>query len=201
MKPYNEEILQKEIDKAINEQNYFWFGCVIGMQYGKLYSIRVDKDEDLQECVDTEEQREQTFKPIVLVKYSSAYDDSKGYVVKWYDEENHMPVDVSYLRSKPEPVIFETGATKHHINSLILFTDNTGALVDLRDNIYKTYGKEVVSKPELFEPLCEAARHIYFREVHNDGGEEYRLINKMRYKKYYADVLEFCQIYANRFND
>lgn len=204
MKSYNEEILNKAISKAINEKNYFWFGCVIGMQYGSLHSIRVDGDEELSYCVDTEEERENTFKPIVLVKYGSPYKDRepKGHIVKWY-AENKEPVDVSYLRNKPEEVIYETGAKQHHINSLILFTDNTGGLVDLRDSIYKTYGKEVVSKPELFIPLCEAARHMYLREVEYDNSpsSEYFKINKMQYKKYHNDVMEFCQLYANRYND
>jgi len=41
MKPYCEEILQKRINKTIHEQNHFWFGCIIGMQFGNLYSIMV----------------------------------------------------------------------------------------------------------------------------------------------------------------
>ena len=205
MKSYDEPTLQQLIKYAINEQNHFWFGCVIGMQYGSLHLIRVDEDEEPSYCVDTEEERERTFKPIVRVKYGSPYKDRepKGHIVKWYDEVNHEAVDVSYLRNKPEEVIFETGAKQHHINSLILFCDNTGSLIDLRDSIYKTYGKEVVSKPELFEPLCEAARHMYFREVEYDNSpsSEYFKINKMRYKKYHSDVMEFCQLYANRYND
>jgi hypothetical protein len=36
-----------------------------------------------------------------------------------------------------EKVIYETGATSHAVNDLILFTDNTRALVEQRDNIYK----------------------------------------------------------------
>lgn len=34
-------------------------------------------------------------------------------------------------------VIFETGATTHAVNHLILFTDNTRSLAEMRDNIYK----------------------------------------------------------------
>lgn len=205
MATYNKEVLQKRIDKAINEQNPYWWGCVIGLQYGKISALRVDKDDEPAYCIDSDEERENTFKPIVQVKYGSPYkgDEPKGHIVKWYDEINHEPVDVSYLRNKPEEVVYETGAKQHHINSLILFTDNTGTLIDLRDSIYKTYGKEVVSKPELFKPLCEAARNMFLREVEYDNSpeSEYFKVNKMRYKKYVADVMEFCQIYSNRYND
>lgn len=35
-----------------------------------------------------------------------------------------------------EKVIYETGATSHAVNDLILFTDNTRELAELRDKIY-----------------------------------------------------------------
>ena len=35
--------------------------------------------------------------------------------------------------------IFETGATSHAVNDLILFTDNTRELAELRDSIYKEW--------------------------------------------------------------
>jgi hypothetical protein len=205
MKSYDEKALERLIDKAINQQNHFWYGCVIGLQYGVIFWKNVDKNEELQYCVDTEEQREDTFKPIVRVKFGSPYKDGepKGHIVKWYDEENHNPVNVSYLRNKPEPVIYETGATKHHINSLVLFCDNTGDLINLRDEIYKNHLHETELKPEIFVSLCDAARYRFMKEVEYDTNvnSEYFKINKMQYKKYYSDVLEFCKIYVNRFND
>ena len=204
MKSYNEAQLTKWINEAIREQNHFWWGSVIGMQYGKLSMKRVDKDEEISYCVNTEEDRANTFMPIVLVKLGSPYEGAEwsktGHIVKWYDEANHEPINVSYLRVKPEPVIYETGATQQHINSLILFTDNTRSLIELRDEIYENHKHEAELKPEIFVALCDAARLNYLREV-EDNGQEYRFINAMRYKKNYKDVLEFCKIYVNGFEN
>jgi hypothetical protein len=201
MKTYNEAQLTKWINEAIREQNHFWWGCVIGFQYGRLSLKRVDEDEELSYCVNTEEERANTFMPIVRVKYGSPYEgmSKTGHIVSWYNE-NHEPINVSYLRLKPEPVVYETGATKHHINSLILFTDNTGSLIGLRDEIYKNHEHETELKPEIFVALCDAARLKYLYEV-EDNGEEYKLIKAMRYKKNYTDVLEFCMIYADGFEN
>lgn len=38
---------------------------------------------------------------------------------------------------KQETVKYETGATSHAVNDLILFTDNTRELAELRDKIYQ----------------------------------------------------------------
>jgi len=199
MKPYNEELLEQEIHKAIHEQNHFWWGCIIGMQYGKLSLQRVSEDEELSYCVDTEEQKEKTFQPIVRIKYGSPYegDEKVGHLVSWYDE-NHMPVNVAYLRYKPEPVVFETGAKHDFINSLVLFCDNTSNLVDLRDEIYENHKHETELKPEIFVSLCDAARLAYLREVEEEG-QIYFNIDKMRFKKNYQHVKEFCQIYVDDF--
>lgn len=201
MKAYDENKLNSYIEEAINEQNHFWWGCVIGLQYGRLYSIRVNEDEEPSYCVDTEERKANTFQPIVRVKYGSPYKgrEPKGHVVSWYGED-HNPVNVAYLRIKPEPVIFETGATKHYINSLILYTDNTRSLVELRDEIYESNRNESVLTPIIFESLCDAARYQFLRENGYESVEA-KPIDKMRYKKYSSDVMEFCQIYANRFDN
>ena len=202
MKTYDEVQLTKWINEAIHEQNHFWWGCVIGLQYGKLSMQRVDSDEELSYCVDNEEAQARTFMPIVMVKLGSPYVGEQwsktGHIVKWY-AENHEPVNVSYLRVKPEPVVFETGAKQHHINSLILFTDNTGDLIKLRDQIYSDHRDEDVIKPETFVALCDSARRMFLNEVDGEC-PEYKYINAMRYKKNYADVLEFCQIYSNGFS-
>lgn len=201
MKAYNETQLQNLIDEAINEQNHFWWGCVIGLQYNKLSVIRVNRTEELFYCVNSEQQKASTFHPIVKVKYGSPYNDMEktGQIVSWYNE-NHEPVCVAYVRNKPEPEIFETGATKHYINSLVLFTDNTSKLIELRDEIYENHRHEEKLNPEIFVALCDAARREFLFE---NGWEsvEAKPIDKMRYKKYYADVLEFCQIYANDFEN
>jgi hypothetical protein len=201
MKTYNEEILAKGIQKAINEQNHFWWGCIIGLQYGSLSSMRCNEDEEPSYCVDTEEERARTFMPIVKVMYGSPYKSMSktGHLVKWYSPD-HEPLNVSYLRLKPEPEIFETGAKQDFINSLILFCDNTGSLVELRDDIYNDHKHEPELKPTMFVALCDSARAMYIREVEPEG-LMYKNIDKMRYKKYYKNVLEFCQIYVDRFAD
>ena len=202
MKAYNEEQLQSLINEAIHEQNHFWWGCIIGLQYGKLSINRVSENEELSYCVDNEEQRQNSYQPIVRIKYGSPYEgrEKVGYLVKWYDNKNHNPVNVAYLRNKPEPVIYETGATQHHINSLILYTDNTSDLVEMRNEIYENHKHEEQLKPEMFVALCDAARWKFFRENGYDSVEA-KPIEKMRYKKYYDQVLEYCTIYVNRFNN
>ena len=102
MKPYNEKQLDNEINKAIHEQNHFWWGCVIGMQYGKLSLQRVDEDEELSYCVDSEEDKAKTFQPIVRIKYGSPYDgDEKiGNIVSWYDE-NQTFISKCHLKNLP----------------------------------------------------------------------------------------------------
>jgi len=204
MKPYNEAELQKEINEAIREQNHFWWGCVIGLQYGKISVKRVEEDEELSYCVNTVEEIANAFQPIVRVKYGSPYEgkgwSKTGRLVKWYDRK-HNPVNVAYLKVKPEPVVFETGASSFYLNSLILFTDNTGSLIRLRDEIYENHRHETELKPETFVALCDAARLTYLREADDKENWEYRYINAMRYKKCYKDVLEFCKIYANDFEN
>jgi hypothetical protein len=201
MKSYDESYLKRLINEAVKEQNHFWWGCVIGMQYGKLSVKRVGQDEELAYCVDTEEAKAKTFMPIVRVKYGSPYKGQSiiGHVVCWYSKD-HEPVNVSYLRYKSIPEVYETGATKHHINSLILFTDNTRSLIELRDSIYNSNINETKLNPEVFEPLCDNARYSFIRE---NGYEpvESKPIDKMRYKKNHADVLEYCQIFANGFEN
>lgn len=43
---------------------------------------------------------------------------------------------MTQTQNKP---VFETGATSHAVNDLILFTDNTRKLAGLRDKVYKRY--------------------------------------------------------------
>jgi hypothetical protein len=201
MKAYNEALLKRLIDEAINEQNHFWWGCVIGMQYGKLSVKRVNSSEEPAYCVDNEEQKARAFQPIVRVKYGSPYKGSSkvGHLVKWYSPD-HNPVNVAYLRVIPEPVMYETGTTEHHINSLILYTDNTRSLIEFRDEIFKNNIHEAKLNPAIFEPLCDAARINFLRENGYESVEA-KPIDKMRYKKNHKDVKVYCELFANRFED
>ena len=68
--------LHQKIGKCIQERNYFWWGCIIGIQYGKLSTIR---------CNENEEPDGSEFIKIVRVKYSSPYKPYEhGEVIKWY---------------------------------------------------------------------------------------------------------------------
>lgn len=85
---------------------------------------------------------------------------------------------------------FETGATSAAVNELILYTDNTRELAELRDKIYATYqGSE---KPDAWDmqTLVFAAQENYRACI----GPKMHI----RFMKT-AQRQEYCQIYANRF--
>lgn len=72
--------LQAKIEKAIKEQNHFWWGCEIGIAYGKrVDTIRTNEEERV---------TAKDFKPIVRVKYGSPYANQpkEGKIIKWYDQ-------------------------------------------------------------------------------------------------------------------
>lgn len=75
---FNDEI-QAKIDKALREDNHFWWGCVIGIAYGKrVDTIRVNEKEQPTAA---------DFIPVVRVKYLSPYDSTvKSRIVKWYNK-------------------------------------------------------------------------------------------------------------------
>lgn len=72
--------IKSEINKALREANHFWWGCVIGIAYGRrVDAIRVNERE---EPIATD------FIPIVRVKYLSPYDNKvKSRIVKFYKSE------------------------------------------------------------------------------------------------------------------
>lgn len=70
-----------------------------------------------------------------------------------------------------DKVIFETGATSHAVNDLILFTDNTKELAELRDSIYKEWANNTKFIPSAtdktksrFDSLFFAAAEAYRKE-------------------------------------
>jgi hypothetical protein len=72
---------------------------------------------------------------------------------------------------KQDKVLYETGATSHAVNDLILFTDNTRELAELRDNIYKEWADGVPFIPSItdktksrFDKLFYAAADRYRKE-------------------------------------
>ena len=96
-------------------------------------------------------------------------------------------------------ITFETGATSFAINDLILFTDNTKELSELRDNIYKTWIKE---------------EHTYkSRRTLSDRMQDLLIKAMAQYKKKFPhdhlhianiktiDGNEYCNLYAADFEN
>jgi hypothetical protein len=90
--------------------------------------------------------------------------------------------------------IYETGATSHAVNDLILFTDNTSQLADLRDNIYTDWanvGNFGTGKTsDKFIVLFEAARRHYVNDCQSAG-------HILRMGK--DEIYEYCHLYAQDF--
>jgi hypothetical protein len=105
---------------------------------------------------------------------------------------------------------YETGATSHAVNDLILFTDNTRELAHLRDQIYKralTPGDIVFatfkvngtnsglhSLANAFSGLLRAAIKQYKKELPSSSDHLSEI------KHWDEQGQEFCQLYANDFN-
>ena len=91
---------------------------------------------------------------------------------------------------------YETGATTHAVNDLILFTDNTRQTADLRDSIYTdwvntgNFGTGKIS--DRFIQLFESARRHYINDCQSAG-------HIIRMSK--QEISEYCQLYANDFNN
>ena len=90
-------------------------------------------------------------------------------------------------------IIYETGATSHAVNDLVLFTDNTRVLAELRDAIYTEWVKYGVIRQN-FIPLYEAARRHYMNEFQNSGAGHIIRMTK-------DEMNEYCQLYVNDFED
>lgn len=89
---------------------------------------------------------------------------------------------------------FETGATSSAVNELILFTDNTRSLVDLRDRIYDSYKDDDMPGIWDIQPLLYAAQREYRAQMEHEDND----VSHIRFMvKELRD--EYCQIYANRF--
>lgn len=90
---------------------------------------------------------------------------------------------------------FETGATTHAVNDLILFTDNTRELVEIRDSIYQLYVNKNLNevKPVSFGALLIAAGRMYATEFPTSWGH----IKNMSKEEHN----EFLQLYCDDFNN
>lgn len=97
---------------------------------------------------------------------------------------------------------YETGATTHAVNDLILFTDNTRELAELKDSIYdaerffKNMDKDQSTdfSPNKFVKLFHAARGRYYAEMPNYDNKHIKNMTK-------EEMNEYCQLYADDFEN
>lgn len=92
---------------------------------------------------------------------------------------------------------FETGATSHAVNDLILFTDNTSELAGIRDRIYSNAFNDNLDDKTLvltFEQLFNAAKNTYCKQFPADSCKHIRAIDM-------PGILEFSQLFANDFQN
>jgi hypothetical protein len=74
---------------------------------------------------------------------------------------------------KQDKVTYETGATSHAVNDLILFTDNTRELAELRDSIYLKFVND--KRPFLKdEPLYLEIAYKMLLELLPTAKKEYK---------------------------
>lgn len=91
-----------------------------------------------------------------------------------------------------EAIKYETGATSHAVNDLILFTDNTPVLVAIRDGIYQVM--TVIPYVSL-EPLLQNAIRVYSEEFGiNESSRHIRLMNLEKRQ-------EYCTLYEKGFEN
>lgn len=92
--------------------------------------------------------------------------------------------------------IFETGATTHAVNDLILYTDNTRELAELRDHIYKGYLDGTGDNPTVIamSELYRAAKGAYIKEFGRSNS-----LHIVRLTT--GEVTEYCNLYVKEFNN
>lgn len=109
---------------------------------------------------------------------------------------------------------YETGASSHAVNDLILFTENTRELAELRDEMFAKLGKKLAKSSAAightyFHPLLRAATRKYAKEFPNRDDNkhivawyvfEYDEKGVKRYNTYDGlsgeQCNEYCRLYA-----
>ncbi len=98
---------------------------------------------------------------------------------------------------KQNIIKYETGATSHAVNELILFTDNTRELAEKRDEIYNhIYFMGWAALPMHFIPLLDASQLAYYREF-SHSPENHSHVSNMTDNENF----EYCELYANDFEN
>lgn len=92
-------------------------------------------------------------------------------------------------------VKFETGATSHAVNDLILYTDNTRSLAEERDRIYKIFADEgETPKIQDISQLYRKAKNEYLKEFPSPNYKNLH-IRQMTGK----EIEEYCNLYIADF--
>lgn len=88
------------------------------------------------------------------------------------------------------PERYETGATTHAVNELILFTDNTPKCVAKRDELFKRIlDNKWEPLPIHFIPLLEVAQAQYYWEIKDSDKAPFTT----------AEEREYCALYVTDF--
>lgn len=129
--------------------------------------------------------------PLGVHEIAYSYDQIKGPSI--------MPTrpdqEVCRLIIKKEPVIYETGATSHAVNDLILFTDNTRELAGLRDEIYMLWiEKKYEMSGYAFDELLRQSIKWYIKELGAHNSAHIQYMGK-------KDRDEYCRLYAADFEN
>jgi hypothetical protein len=111
---------------------------------------------------------------------------------------------------KQNTITYETGATSHAVNDLILFTDNTRELAEKRDSIYKmatepgiyTADLKVNGPVKAFHTLSQMFTSL-LREAVAAYKKEFPTSHSHIAHMYHwsKDGEEYCQLYAKGFDD
>lgn len=111
---------------------------------------------------------------------------------------------------KPNTVTYETGATSHAVNDLILFADNTRELAAKRDSIY-----EMALQPGIYQATFNVNGPIAAKNALSDMFTSLLRMAKDYYIKEFPDShahisdikhwddqgREFCRLYADDFEN
>lgn len=134
-----------------------------------MYTYRIFQDNKIVKTFTGQTSDFETFKWLIRNQGQSTDYALKygGYKVEVRDEKTGITTD---YRTGKIIAGFETGARDHAINELVLFTDNTRELTELRDNINRSFAHKDsrrADKIAAFLPLLNQARVMYCKEFPN----------------------------------
>lgn len=93
---------------------------------------------------------------------------------------------------KNEIETYETGATSHAVNDLILFTDNTRELAEKRDNIYRMNSAMKELHTFMFDLFLNDCIRAYRKQFPTSSSHIFGMTTEERY--------EFKELYVKDFD-